>query len=629
MPLVQCDRLSLAYGTDTILNQVSLQIEKGERLCLVGRNGSGKSTFLRILAGELTADDGSLWRMEGLRIALLPQDLPGKDAQTVYQAIAGGLQAQGQLLARYRDLSEHLEDRRDSEELTRLHQQIEIEDGWSLHRKIETIMTRLQLPADRLMHELSGGWLRRVALAKAMVNEPDLLLLDEPTNHLDIPMIHWLEKQLKEFKGTLLFVTHDRALIQTLASAIVELDRGTMTVWRDDYQTYVKKRDLRREVETRQQAESDKKLAREERWIRQGIKARRSRNEGRVKALQNMRSERRRRLDISVAVKMETDSGESSGKLVRELSDVTHSYDSNPLIRDLDLTILRGDRIGIIGANGTGKSTLLRIIIGELHPQYGRVRSGTRLQVAYFDQLREQLEPDRDVVYNLSQGREFLEINDRSIHVVGYLSKFLFSPARIRTPVRALSGGERNRLLLARLFSKPTNLLVLDEPTNDLDVETLELLEELLIDYEGTVLLVSHDRAFLDNVVTSTLVFEEGGRVQEFVGGYQDWLRQGGGFVDPFAREKVKTPEQLSGIAAHKRARQARKNDQRLKKEMESIPDRIETLEDELNKLHRQMSEADFYSVDNQDRESTLARAVAVEQELAETYQRWEELDSS
>ena len=483
------------------------------------------------------------------------------------------------------------------------------------------------------MNELSGGWLRRVALAKALVNEPDLLLLDEPTNHLDIPMIHWLERQLREFKGALLFVTHDRALIQSLATAIVELDRGEMTLWRDDYQTYVRKRDLRRQVESRQHAEADRKLAREEQWIRQGIKARRSRNEGRAKALRKMREVRRARRDLTVRVKMQADSGESSGKLVKELTGVTHGYDSTPLIADLDLTILRGDRIGIIGANGTGKSTLLKIIVGELQPGDGTVRSGTKLEVAYYDQLREQLDPDRSVADNLSEGREFLQINNRSVHVVGYLSDFLFSPERVRTPVEVLSGGERNRLLLARLFSRPTNLLVMDEPTNDLDVETLELLEELLIDYAGTVLLVSHDRAFLDNVVTSTLVFGEGGRVQEFVGGYQDWLRQGGGFDDPFAPAKAKRPAataagQRGGQRGGQPAREERKRDQRLQKELQAIPDRIESLEDELNRLHRRMSEEGFYSDDNQDRESTLARAAVVEEELTETYRRWEELDS-
>lgn len=630
MSLVRCDQLCLSYSDDKILDRVSLQIEKGDRLCLVGRNGCGKSTFLKIIIGELSPDDGSLWRRQGLRIAFLSQDLPSQDDQSVYQVIAAGLATQGELLARYHYLAEHLEEKGHEVELARLQQQIENEDGWSLNSKIETILTRLHLPADRSMQELSGGWLRRVALAKVLVNEPDLLLLDEPTNHLDIPMIQWLEKQLRDFKGAVLFVTHDRALIRSLATAIVELDRGSMTLWRDDYQTYLRKRDLRRQVQGRQHAEADRKLAREEQWIRQGIKARRGRNEGRVKALGKLREMRRNRLDLTINVKMETNSGESSGKLVKELSGVTHTYDSAPLIKDLDLTILRGDRIGIIGANGTGKSTLLKIIVGELQPGDGLVRSGTKLEVAYYDQLRQKLDPDRNVVDNLADGREFLQINNRYVHVVGYLSKFLFSPQRMRTPVKVLSGGERNRLLLAMLFSRPSNLLVLDEPTNDLDVETLELLEELLIDYPGTVLLVSHDRAFLDNVVTSTLVFEQGGRVQEFVGGYQDWLRQGGGFDDPAASEQAKKrPAGITtGHGGGQRDRLARKQSQRLQKELETIPDRIESLEDELNMLHLQMSEVGFYSADKQHRENTLARASAVEEELTETYQRWQELDS-
>jgi len=513
---------------------------------------------------------------------------------------------------------------------------------------VDAILSRMNLPADVPMKQLSGGWMRRVILARTLVQDPDILLLDEPTNHMDIPMIQWLENQLLEFKGAVLFVTHDRSLIAKLATSIAELDRGRLTVWRENYTTYLQHRDARRDTEDRQNALFDKKLAKEEVWIRQGIKARRTRNEGRVRSLQKLRQTRGNRRNLQGAVKLQIDNGDRSGKLVKELTSVSHGYDDQMLMRQLDFLLMRGDRVGIIGANGTGKTTLLKIILGEIVPDEGQVRTGTRLEVAYFDQMRMQLDPQKTVADNIADGKEFIDINNRNIHVISYLANFLFPADRARTPVKILSGGETNRLLLAKLFSKPANLLVLDEPTNDLDIETLELLEELLLEFEGTVLLVTHDRSFLDNVVTSTLVFESSSDspdsdsnslVQEYVGGYQDWLRVGGGFArqptlhqsaaaSGLGREPGADKQKVRRIAERQEQQSKRSLDRKLIRELESLPDELENLEHLVTELHHTMSEPGFYDQEIQVQEKVVAKARDLEVNLAEKYARWEELDA-
>ncbi|MFH7327011.1 ATP-binding cassette domain-containing protein, partial [Desulfurivibrio sp. C05AmB] len=482
MALVTLQQISLAFGGRPLLDQVNLQIEAGERLCLLGRNGEGKSTLLRLINGEVEPDGGEIIRRKGLRYAMLEQEVAPGLAGTVYQVAAGG--------------------------------------GAVDHLHLQKVLSRLDLPTEQDFAALSGGLKRRVLLARALANDPELLLLDEPTNHLDIAAITGLEEMLLAFRGALLFVTHDRQLVRRLATRIIELDRGRLTSWPGDYDLYLRRRDEMLAAESGEQARFDRKLAEEETWIRQGIKARRTRNQGRVEALSKMRRERAARREQSGRVKMQIQAGVPSGRLVAEAKDVAFAYDGQPVIRGLNTTIMRGDRVGIIGPNGVGKSTLLALLLGRLQPSTGTIRPGTNLEVCYFDQLREQLDPARSVAENLAEGRDTVIINGQSRHVLGYLKDFLFAPERARSPVAILSGGEKNRLLLARLFTRPCNVLVMDEPTNDLDVETLELLEELLLDFSGTLLLVSHDRAFLNNVVTSTLVFEGAGRVVEYAGGY-------------------------------------------------------------------------------------------------------------
>ena len=520
MTLLKFTDVSLAFGTTPLLDKVSWQIEKGERVCIIGRNGTGKSSMLKLVKGEQMPDDGAIWRAPALKIGELPQELPVADERTVYDVVAEGLAEVGELLSRYHHLSQHIQGDDDLTQLARVQQALEARDGWRLQQLVETTLTRLQLPADKTLAELSGGWRRRVLLAQALVAEPDLLLLDEPTNHLDIGAIAWLEEALSGFPGAVLFITHDRAFLQAVANRILELDRGHLIDWKGDYASFLVHKEQQLAAEEAANALFDKRLAQEEVWIRQGIKARRTRNEGRVRALKAMRNERAERRERTGKASFQMETAEKSGKQVIVAEKVGFAHPGGePLIRDFSLVLQRGDRIGLLGANGTGKTTLLKLLLGDLQPTSGSIKEGTRLEVAYFDQLRHQLEPEKTVIDNIAEGREFITINGQNRHVLSYLGDFLFSPQRARTPVKALSGGERARLLLAKLFSKPANLLVLDEPTNDLDVETLELLEEVLLGFDGTVLMVSHDRAFLDNVVTSTLVFEGEGRVREFVGG--------------------------------------------------------------------------------------------------------------
>jgi ATP-binding cassette subfamily F protein uup len=557
-----------------------------------------------------------------LRIARLSQELDLPDATTVFDAVAGGLPKAGALLAAYHHATHDVA--HDPSLLARigeLQHAIEAEDAWRLNERVEQVLGRRELPGDDAIGSLSGGWKRRVALARALVSDPDLLLLDEPTNHLDVEVTEWLEDTIAELRGGVLFVTHDRAFLARLATRIVELDRGVLTSWPGSYAGFLEKKAAALVEEERHRALFDKKLAQEEAWIRQGIKARRTRNEGRVRALEKLREERRSRREAPGRAKLAIEEAERSGKLVVEAQHVSFAFGETPIVRDLSLRILRGDRVGLIGPNGAGKTTLLRILLGQQPPDRGTVRLGTKLEVAYFDQLRAQLDPEKTVIESVAGGNEYLDFGGQRRHVLGLLQDFLFSPERARAPVRSLSGGERNRLLLARLFTKPANLLVLDEPTNDLDIETLELLEEKLGDFDGTILLVSHDRAFVDRVVTSTLAFEGGGNVFEYVGGYADWLRQ---------RRGGRTPPPADPKAAQRAARPIAPRTKRSfkeQRELEELPARIEALEKEQRELALRQSAREFYREDPAEQVRVRNRAAAIDRELETAYARWEALE--
>ncbi len=624
MPLISFDNLSIAFGAEKLLDGANFQLDAGERVCLIGRNGAGKTTLLRLLAGEIQPDGGELWRQPSLRVATLAQELPADTTATVFEVVAGGLEL-GTLLAAYHDAAVHLSQDPDAlGKMERLQHELEARDGWRWQQRVETVISRLQLPADTPLAELSGGWRRRVLLGRALVRDPDVLLLDEPTNHLDLETIQWLENELLEFRGGLLFVTHDRALLQRLATRLLELDRGILTSWPGDYAAFVEKKAALLEIEARHSAKFDKNLAQEEAWIRQGIKARRTRNEGRVRALYALREERRQRREQSGKASFALEQAEVSGKLVIEAQNLFYAWQGEPLIRDFSARILRGDRIGLIGPNGSGKTTLLNLLLGHLSPASGQVRHGTKLEIAYFDQLREHLDPEQTVLDSVAGGRETIELNGQRRHIIGYLGDFLFTAQRARSPVKSLSGGERNRLLLARLFTQPANLLVMDEPTNDLDLETLELLEELLLEYTGTLLLVSHDRAFLDNVVTSCLVFESDGRIREYVGGYTDWLRQRAA-PEPLPAVKSK-PAPAAPPKPSKPATSGRLgyNERR---ELEQLPARIEELEQRQQALHDLTADPTFYKQDAAIVTQRLEELKALEVDLEATYARWEALE--
>ncbi|MDA1108087.1 MAG: ATP-binding cassette domain-containing protein [Proteobacteria bacterium] len=627
MPLISLDKVSTTFGHHALLDHTDLIIEPGERVCLVGRNGTGKSTLMQIIAGTILPDDGVVWRQPGLRIGRLAQDLALAEERTVFDTVAEGLGDLAAVLSDYRRTLALLDHNPTDAQLQHLHDlqhQLEIRDGWRFQQRIDTVLSRLELPADKLVGELSGGWKRRVALAQALVSEPDLLLLDEPTNHLDIAAITWLEELLLNFNGGLLFITHDRSLLQRLATRIIELDRGQLTSWPGDYRHYLQKKQEMLAVEVDHAAKFDKRLAQEEVWIRKGIQARRTRNEGRVRGLYTLREERARRRTQPGQARIALDSGALSGKLVIEMEDVCKSYDGKAVVSNFSTRIMRGDRVGLIGPNGAGKTTLLKLLLDEIPPDSGSVRHGTKLQVAYFDQLRAQLDPERTVIDNLSLGGDMVTINGVSRHVISYMQDFLFSPARARSPVKSLSGGECNRLLLARLFTQPANLLVMDEPTNDLDIETLELLEELLASYAGTLLLVSHDRTFLDNVVTSVLVFEGEGRIAEYVGGYADWQRQS----KQQAPSAASLPAPVKKPSAKEQAKAApRKASYKEQRELESVHARIEALEAEQKHLTALLAQPDFYQ---RDKAAFLAATQQLEdagKALRAAYARWEEME--
>jgi ATP-binding cassette subfamily F protein uup len=631
MVLLRLENISLSYGYLPLLAHVDFQIERGERVCLVGRNGTGKTTLLRAITGETTPEEGAVWRQETLRVAHLEQEAPPDSDQTIFEVVASGLGELGKLLLEYRQATQQADtvERPSLERLASLHAHIESLGGWNINQKVQTVLTRLSLLPDKSLKACSGGIRRQVMLARALVSEPDLLLLDEPTNHLDINTITWLEKFLLSFRGALIFITHDRTFLRHLATRIVELDHGKLTSFPGNFDAYLQKKDELLDLEERAAAKFDKKLAEEEVWIRGGIKARRTRNEGRVKALQDMRYERSQRLGAQGKADFAIDGGALSGKLVVDLRHVNFTYGDDLVIRELSTRILRGDRVGIIGPNGCGKSTLLKLILGEIRPTSGEVVIGTRLQLAYFDQHRRILNPEKTVRENVSDS-DYVSVQGQSRHVIGYLKDFLFPAQRIDSPVKALSGGERNRLLLAKILTESANMIVLDEPTNDLDVDTLELLEDLLADYPGTLLLVSHDRTFLDNIVTSTLVYEGRGNFVEYAGGYQDWLRSqqlnaGTGGAAP------KLPRPPAVIASPGRAGRNNlpgKLSYKEQRELQGLPARIEALEAEESELHLRMGEADFYRQPGSKITASLERLEALRSELEECYVRWQLLES-
>ena len=597
MSLVTVRELRIGFRGPPLLDGISCQIEPGQRIGLLGRNGSGKTTLLRILSGVVDPDGGQIVYAPGATVSLLPQDVPDDLTGTTYDVVAEGLP----VIA-----SDHAMD-------------------WKAAQQVERILTEMQLAADLRVETLSSGMKRRVLLARAIISVPDLLLLDEPTNHLDLAAIEWLERFLLRWKATLVFVTHDRMFLRKLATRILEIDRGRLFDWSCDYDTFLTRKEAALVAEETQNALFDKKLAEEEIWIRTGIKARRTRNEGRVRALEKLRRIREDRREATGRVQLAIDEGERSGTLVAEVKGVTFAYDDRQIVRDFSSSIMRGDKVGIIGPNGAGKTTLLRILLGQLQPQSGSVRLGANLQIAYFDQLRRQLNDNASVQDNVADGYDTVQVGSSSRHVIGYLRDFLFSPERSRMPVKFLSGGERNRLLLARLFTKPANVIVLDEPTNDLDTETLELLEDRLVEFSGTILVVSHDREFLNNVVTSTIVFEEGG-VREYVGGYDDWLRQRKPAVPDNARQALVSRLANGSVASKPVGR--RKLSFKERRELEALPLTIENLESEVAGLHRQMAEPQFYQQRGERIAAGQSRLKQLEEELATAYERWEELES-
>ncbi|MFD1383721.1 ATP-binding cassette domain-containing protein [Rhodanobacter aciditrophus] len=631
MSLLTLDQVSVAFGHNPLLSKVSFSADAGERVAIIGRNGAGKSTFLKIVAGEIIPDEGVVRVEGGMRVAQLPQELPEANNKTVREVVSEGAGDIHDMMLRYNALLEDFSDA-NADEMASIQNELDKRGGWDLEQRVNHMIQRLALPADKLMSELSGGWRRRVILAQALLSNPDVLLLDEPTNHLDVPTIEWMESQLKQFRGLILFITHDRRFLENLANRIVELDRGNILSYSGTIHGFLEYKEKLLEEEARANALFDKRLAEEEVWIRQGIKARRTRNEGRVRALKALREERKERINRQGTAKMTLETKEKSGKLVAEFNQVAHAFGDKLILRPMDLMVSRGDRIGLIGPNGCGKSTFLKILLGQLTPNEGSVRQGTKLEIAYFDQLRDQLNPEETVANNVAEGKETIEINGQSRHIIGYLQDFLFPPERARTPVKALSGGERNRVLLAKLFTKSANLLVLDEPTNDLDVETLELLEELLMNYDGTLLLVSHDRAFLDNVVTSSIAFEGDGVVREYVGGYEDWIRQGGQFPTESTLEvekPVKVEKKAAPVEETKAppAKPKAKLSYKLQREFDGMPDVLANFEADLEALNEKAAAPDFYTGDQDVVQKTLADIATKEQALEDAMERWVELE--
>ena len=625
MSLLRFDEISLDFGDQKILTEADFAIEPGERVCLIGRNGAGKSTTLKLISGELEPDRGEITRRSDLVTSQLAQTLPEAMDMPVRDVVRTGLVEIEALLEEYKRRSALDLDRFGIQELEALHAKIDAHEGWHIEQRIDTVITDLNLPAEKKMNELSGGWRRRVALAKALVQKPDLLLLDEPTNHLDIATIKWLEDRVYSYPGAVLFITHDRAFLQRLATRIVEIDRARLTSWPGNYDDYLRRKEQSLEAESAANTRFDKKLEEEEAWIRQGIKARRTRNEGRARALMKMREERAQRVSRDAKARIYIEEAEQSGRKVIRAKNVSYNYGSEPLIEGFSIKIMRGDRIGLIGNNGVGKTTLLRLLLGQLEPQTGTLKHGTNLEIGYFDQLRQTLDLDKSVAYNVGEGRTYIRLNGKDRHVVGYLKGFLFNPKRSEMPVKALSGGERNRVILAKLFTRPANLLVLDEPTNDLDIETLEVLEEKLTEYSGTLIIVSHDREFLDNVVTSTIVFEEDGRIQEYVGGYSDWVRQGRQLAvtdSPYAAEARKRE-----AAERRRQKKTTKLSYRDQRELDALPQEIEDIETMISQLQDTIADPGFYKQGQETVQATLQELADNEALLEQRVTRWDELE--
>jgi len=628
MALISLQEISVAFGGPLLFDKLSLQVEPGERIALLGRNGVGKTTLMKVMASQVSIDEGEIVFQKGVQVTHLPQEAPHDIKGIVFDIVFSGLGPRAKLLSDYHHLVHRLYTGHTPElmrQLDILQSELDQSGGWDVDAEVELVLSHMKLDGEADFEQLSGGQKRRVLLAKTLVLKPDVLLLDEPTNHLDIDSINWLEEFLTDYPGTLFFVTHDRMFMQHLATRIVELDRGKIFSWSCDYPTFLERKAQTLEVEASQRIDFDRKLAEEEIWIRKGVKARRVRNEGRVKALERLREEKKSQRQLIGQVRMRAQETEASGHLVIKASHLGFAYGDKCLIKDFSAQIMRGDKIGVIGPNGCGKTTLLRILLGQLQPQKGKVRLGTNLEIAYYDQLRQQLDEEKTVIESVCPGGDTVTINGKPRHIIGYLQEFLFTPDRARTPVKVLSGGERNRLFLARLFTKPSNFLVMDEPTNDLDIETQELLEELLMEYSGTLLLVSHDRSFLNNVATSTMVMEGEGEINEFPGGYDDWVNQ----------RQVKTPNSKAQMTSAREKPKSikpltlRKLSFKEERELESLPLKIEKLETEQEEIFALLADINFYHRSPEEIARVNSRSEAVAQELLEAYQRWEYLEAS
>ncbi|EGQ7836341.1 TPA: ABC transporter ATP-binding protein [Vibrio parahaemolyticus] len=634
MALLTIHNAQLAFGDHPLLDRAEFALQENERVCLVGRNGAGKSTLMKVLAGDILLDDGKIQITQDVVVSRLEQDPPRNQEGTVYEYVSGGLAEIGEQLKIYHDLLDLVAQDPSEKNINRLaktQEQLDHSNAWRFDDRVKNVLSALKLSPDTLLRDLSGGWQRKAALARALVCDPDVLLLDEPTNHLDVTTIEWLENFLKDFKGSIIFISHDRAFIKSMATRIVDLDRGQLSSFPGDYDNYLLEKEEMLRVEEMQNAEFDKKLAQEEVWIRQGIKARRTRNEGRVRALKKLREERRDRREVQGKVNLNIDDASRSGKIVFEAENVSFAYDGKQIVDNFSFNIMRGDRIALIGPNGCGKSTVLKLLLGQIEAQSGRLHCGTKLEVAYFDQYREILDPEKTVIDNLADGKQEVMVGGRQRHALSYLQDFLFAPKRARTPVKALSGGEKNRLLLARILLKPNNLLILDEPTNDLDIETLELLEEMLANYQGTLLLVSHDREFVDNTVTTSWIFEGDGVIEEFVGGYHDAKQQRDqALAVRFSTEKPAKKEKV--VEETPKTTQPKNNSKKLsyklQRELEALPAKLEQLESDIETLQEQVNDPEFFAKPVEQTQPVLEQLAALEQELEIAFERWEELEA-